>query len=385
MSGELRRLALRGLTTWLTVLLLSAGVAPLRGQDLGDRVTLHGFAGWSYGRTNVNNYLSGTPDGNYREGNFALNIAASLGDRLTIVAQPSFSQGVEEGSSAVALDYAFAQWAFSDAVQLRLGKVQQPFGLYAEILKVGTLRPFYSLPQSVYGPSGMVADGLTGISLRLSTAADKPWQLTADVYGGGVDLTEFLVPVDINRGDTLSPPADRENEVNRDVFGGRILLRTPISGLSFGSSAFTGVATEGGESNRNTLFGLQAEYLTDVWSIRGEYAHNSEGDKYITNAGYVEAAYRFTRAWQLALRYDQFQNTLPGIPSPEFPEMLKHRAASVGVSYWFNPNLVLRAAYHDVHGNRFAGPDVEDYLPQANAGTLDPHTKLIELGVQFSF
>jgi hypothetical protein len=363
--------------------LLLAG--PLAAQDLSDHVTIHGFASWGYGRTNVNNYLTGTEDGNYRQGQFSLNATAALGERLTVVAQPSFSQGAEEGVSAVSLDYAFAQWKVSDALKIRMGKVQQPFGIYTEILKVGTLRPFFSLPQSLYGPSGMATDGLTGVGLSVSSPAGKPWGVTADVYGGGIDLTEFLVPIDINRGDTLGPPEDLENEVNRDVVGLRVVVRTPVPGLSVGGSAFTGVAEEGGVKNRNTVFGFQAEYLTDVWSVRAEYAHDTEGQKYIINAGYVEAAYRITPQWQVAARWDRFQNSLPGFPSPIFPALIRHRDWAAGVAYWLNPNLVLKAAYHDVSGNRFAGPDVADYLPQADAGTLNPKTHLVEIGAQFSY
>ncbi len=379
------RLTVRG--SWVLLLgwLALAGVGPVRAQGLSDRVTFHGFAGWSYGRTNRNIFLTGQPDGDYRQGQFSLNVAASLSDQLHIIAQPSFSQGREEGASAISLDYAFAQWRFNDALQLRLGKVQQPFGIYTEILKVGTLRPFFSLPQSIYGPSGLATDGLTGISLSAATPAGKPWGLSADLYGGGIDLSEFIAPVDINRGDTLGTPVDIEHEINRDVIGFRTILQTPVSGLSVGGSAFTGVAEEAGIKNRNTVFGFQAEYLSDVWSIRAEYAHDAEGQKYIINSGYVEAAYRLTSKWQVAARYDRFTNTLPGYPSPQFPALLRHRDWTGGLAYWFSPNLVLKAAYHDVDGNRFAGPDVVDILADANAGTLNPHTHLFEVGAQFSF
>jgi phosphate-selective porin O/P len=132
------------------------------------------------------------------------------------------------------------------------------------------------------------------------------------------------------------------------LIGSRVMARTPVAGLSVGGSAFPGVAEESGVKNRNTVFGFQAEYLSDAWSVRAEYARDTEGRKYIINSGYVEVAYRITPQWQVAGRYDRFQNTLPEFSSPEFPALLKHRDWTAGVAYWFTPNLVLKAAYHDV-------------------------------------
>jgi opacity protein-like surface antigen len=358
-------------------------------QGIADQIAIHGFASWAYGRTDGNNYLNGTEKGNYRDGNLAINIAASLSEKLRIVAQPSVTQAAAaeagEPATTIAIDYAFAAWKFSDAAELRLGKVQQPFGLYAEIFQVGTLRPLYSLPQSIYGSSGIVAQGLTGVSLTASTSASAPWGVTADLYGGGVDLQEFGAPLDINRGDTLSGLQSIETEVNRDVIGGRLVLHTPVSGLTLGGSAWTGVATEGSETNRNTVFGAEAEYLSDRWSIRGEYAYNKEGDKYHTNAGYGEVGFRLTPAWQVAGRYERFVNTLPGFPSPAVPSLTEHTAWVGGLSYWFSPNLVVRANYTYVKGNRFATPDVDEILADIGSGSLDDQTNLVQFGVQFSF
>ena len=38
-----------------------------------------------------------------------------------------------------------------------------PFGNYTEIYDVGTLRPFYHLPQATYGPTGQIAESYDGI------------------------------------------------------------------------------------------------------------------------------------------------------------------------------------------------------------------------------
>src|SRR5512140_359509 len=117
-------------------------------QASGPRVEIHGFGDWAYGRTSgdTNFYLSGLPGGNYRDVNLGLNVVAIVTDRLTIVGQSQWSDTEAQGSRTV-LDYAFAEWKFSDRLSVRAGDVKQPFGISGEVSTVGTLRPFQRLPQ----------------------------------------------------------------------------------------------------------------------------------------------------------------------------------------------------------------------------------------------
>jgi hypothetical protein len=93
----------------------------------------------------------------------------------------------QEGAQKLepALEYAFAEWKFSEALRVRAGRVKLPFGIYTEILDVGTLRPFFTLPQGVYGPTGTVVPGYNGIGLTGRWSHGGTWALQYDVYGGG--------------------------------------------------------------------------------------------------------------------------------------------------------------------------------------------------------
>lgn len=62
----------------------------------------------------------------------------------------------------IKLDFAFGEWAFSDALKFRMGKVKCPFGIYSEVFDVGTIRPFYALPQAIYGAPGIVTKSYFG-------------------------------------------------------------------------------------------------------------------------------------------------------------------------------------------------------------------------------
>ena len=125
--------------------------------NVGDNVQFHGFGGWAYSQTdNENIYLGATEDGTYDTFNFSLAAAARPARDFRINAQMSWEE--DAGDEEVAIDYAFAEWIISEALIFRVGKVKQPSGVYNEVYDVGTVRPFYYLPQAKYGNSGAITE-----------------------------------------------------------------------------------------------------------------------------------------------------------------------------------------------------------------------------------
>ena len=130
--------------------------------EVGDKVSVHGFGGWGFGLTDDLRYLVGTSDGKSDNVQVSLNINAQLSSRLKIVTQIAFD---ETNTGEAELDYAFSEWTFRDELRVRAGRVKHPFGIYGEIFDVGTLRPFFLLPQSIYGPQGITAKSYDGLGL----------------------------------------------------------------------------------------------------------------------------------------------------------------------------------------------------------------------------
>lgn len=353
-------------------------LTPAAAQDAEPRVQVHGFGSWAYGRTNGNDYLAGSEDGRYDDADLALNVVAAPLEHLRIVGQPHWKDG-PEGTHAK-LDYAFAEWRFSDRLHLRAGKVKQPFGISTEVFAVGTLRPFTELPQAVYGPVGLVGENYKGIGLTGLVAFHSHWGLAYDVYGGGQELEEYLPPEAVAEGEAFEDPIGLER--TRDIVGGRVRLETPIAGLSFGVSAYTG--NEIG-SERRTGVGFQAEYLDGPWSLRSEYAHETVKDDLQADGFYVEAAYRVDVHWQVAAQYGHLTSELAPVPEPEAPSLLKHKEVAAGVNYWWTSDFVFKLSYQRVDGNRFAGPAPEDLAAAVAAGTLMEKTNLFLVSTQFSF
>ena len=342
------------------VLLLAA---PALFAQSNGATAIHVFGGWAYGRTNGNEYLAGTRQGAFDNLDLALNLAATPVEQLRLEAQ--VFAGIDRGVRETNIDYAFGEWRFSDALRVHAGRMKHPFGIYTEIYHVGTLRPFYSLPQSVYGRAGTLAEAYNGVGVSGFRRLGTRWAVTYDVYAGELDLNVADFEQDLSK-------TDGEGEIDvKKVIGGRAVFETPVDGLSFGASAYRGTIDALGMRARHAAAGAQIEYLTDRLSLRTEWTRNSTGASG-ERAGYVEAAWRFTRHWQVAGRFDGVKETIDrGIDG-------HHNEATVGVNYWLTRRFVVKLSGHHIAGTHFV-------LPDAATGRLNGDTRLLMFGAQFSF
>ena len=173
----------------VSALFLVAGLLPAssaHAQGTTERYSLRGFGGWNLGHTdNQNTYAYvASGDTEYNNYNFALNLAAQPSDKLTVRAQAFWGEDLR--GRRIDLDYVFAQWAHSPKLKVRVGKVLSPFGLYTEIYDVGTLRPFYLLPQFYSGVTGLLPKAYLGGGLTGVLPLGDEWELEYDAFGGEV-------------------------------------------------------------------------------------------------------------------------------------------------------------------------------------------------------
>ncbi len=375
-------------------LVVPSGVA----GELMDNVSIHGFGGWGYGETDGYRCSIGNEDGNYDNASFNLNLTASPIENLKINAQVEWKDGVN--GSETGLDYAFAEWTFSDALKIRVGKVKSPVGIYSEIYDVGTLRPFFTLPVSSYGTASMATKAYLGLGLKGALFSDKNWSVDYDLYGGKFEVFSYnfwSVAFDMTTMSMVPVMSTFEPEYE-DVIGGRFILNTPLAGLSFGLSAFTGdaymkkdgIRVDPGVAlmyGKHYSYTLHGEYWSDSISIRSEYkkmAKNS-GEDIETESVFLEASYLFLEHWQIATLYDQLDIDLLGRNSaPPLKSLMEHEEFAFGLNYWFSPNFVLKASYHWIDGNFVASPE-DQILNAIMTGNIDEKTEMFVLGAQFSF
>ena len=314
---------LRVLAVLLSAAIALAAPRPAAAIDVGERVQVHGYGNWSYGRTDGNSYMGGSEEGNYDNLEFSLSVTAQPADRFSVHAQAFWE--IEEKSFESSMDFAFAEYSFSPALGVRLGRVKQPFGIYTEIFDVGTVYPFVSLAQGIYGDAGFVAEHFLGLGFTGRILLGSGWSVQYDLYGGEMESAY------------TTPWAGEEGEEEaatdiQDMVGGRLVFTTPSLGTSCGISAYTGSEDtetfgEESENHRHTAYGAHVETFQGPLTLRAEYAHQDIG---------------------------------------------------LAVNYFFSPNMVLKFAYHMVDGNRFTSVDDEDE-------EQDEETNLYTAGVSFSF
>ncbi len=370
----------------LAALLPAAAAAA---QDSGAKaVEIHFSGGWAMGDTDGNDYLGGSEGREYDLRDLAVTFVASPHERLRLNAQVALrSNPIAAEEIETDINFAFAEWAFSDLARLRAGISRQPFGLYSETLEVGTLRPFFSLPQGVYAPASFQSPGYQGLGLSGFRALGS-WEWSYDLYAGELMLD---APQRVNPLFAVLVPAAEERQNLSDLVGLRVSLGTPVEGLRLAAGAYEGRPEElpalaaFGVPSDHKAWVASLEWLRGPFELRAETAHRKGGAFDATvDAWYVEAAYRLTPHWQLAGRLDTIDISTPILPlPPPLASLFEHEDWAVGLNWWPSPNLVFKLSYHRVDGNVLAVPDALPDLARGEA--LERRTDLVQLGVQFSY
>lgn len=360
-------------------MLAIALVSRLAWAASGD-VEVHGYGSWCYSRSGSDDNLyhesSEAGDGGYH--NLAVTLASQVSGNVRISTQVWWEESAgEEGTATI--DYAFGEWCVADALKLRMGQIKHPFGIYTEIYDVGTLRPFFWLPEGVYGPAGIVAESYRGIGLT-GTAFKRGYQLDYDVYAGETDLEFTEIPV--FGGDEAEVGEDADEIALRDITGMRLVVGMPGVDLRLGLSAYTG-REDGADGERRSCAGALADWSAGDWAARGEAVVVEQADAADVDAAYLEVSRVVHGGWQVAARVDHSRTRFDGSLEPAAESMLRHRELTAGLNYWFAPEFVAKLSVSRIDGNRFARPgDAEAVL---DGGELVQRTNLVSLGVQFAF
>ena len=396
-------------------LLVALSAATAGAQQLPQNVELHGFGSWNSGATNNRNlYLGGKWKGSSMTSDAGFNISGEVNEKVSFMTQVKFAF---DGATNPSLDYAFAQYKFRDDLKLRAGQVRQPFGLYTEVMDVGTLHPFLYLPQSQYGPTAVVAEAYRGVGLtgNVNLPGLGGMSMDYDIYGGGLNRKEAEFTLDMYRALQGRKPFgsvghEVGTEVTDQLYGGRAMFNLPIEGLRVGISGYHSITGEV-DAGRGWVStgGYGLEYNANRLTFRSEDFHQWENDHDEENGWYYESAYRVFDKWQLAARFDRSTVHLKpvvvsknGLNMDQHPivgqSLLEHRELAAGLNYLFSPNFVMKASYHYIRGNHFAQPVADDALVAAyrqaeidyqNGGAavspVAPKTSTVLLGAQFSF
>ncbi|MEM9593576.1 MAG: hypothetical protein AAGD06_04910 [Acidobacteriota bacterium] len=368
-----------------------------------DRFQLHGHLTTSYADSSPSGagsrFAEEAQIGIPEDGTFDYRVAA-LQLRYTAAADHTFlvqlshrSLGdsvLDEVTDEVELDWLFWQWQVGESTRLRVGRFPTPAGIFNEIRDVGTLLPFFRPSFNFYREGSIFSETTDGIGVSHRFNADSEWAVDADLYYGEYDVIEQ----DTGLGNEIV-------EVGVDnAIGGQMWLNTPVEGLRIGLG---GLRWDVGPESQ---FNLE-EATWESWyaSIDGSF------ERYVARAEYRQVQTPFVSLpfipsgqadldiyyWQLGWRptpklafylqseFSEFEQTAE-IYVGGSTQLNNRRDDGVAVNYFFRPNVVLKAEYHEQAMDAVQSEPI--FLPeglrlQVNSERFENDYSVLSLSVSF--
>ncbi len=293
----------------------------------------HGFVSQGFLATTKYNYLGNdTKNGSFRFTEAGLNVSMNPFPRTRITAQGFLYDVGEVGNYQPFLDYALAEYTFSDYIGVRGGRIRRPQGIYNDIQDVDLARTYVLLPQGIYDSryrdfSASVDGGDIFGNLPLSKAG----ALSDEAYAGYIHVgTDSGVAGQINnylaggRVTSFDPML---------IAGSQFWWNTPVDGLRFGAAIghafnfdYNSIVPTGypnppsvavRAASQLTLQEYSAEYLWENWTFQAEY-YNVQVDQNTTSpagtvhsfdrdyAWYGSTAYRFNKWLEVGGYYTEY-------------------------------------------------------------------------------
>lgn len=372
----------------LAVLLPSAMAGAQSLDDLN--IQIHGYATQGFLYTNHNNiFYTESSDGSPAWTEAVVNLTAQPTARLRVGVQARY-QLLGSTGNAVTMDWAAADYKFSDRFGIRFGKVKQPWGLFNETQDIDPSYMWALLPQSVYDITTRSADlshygGVAYGTLKLNSATGK---VEYRIWGG-----EEVIPKDDGQfADLIADGVGPLNAMSYVTLGGALHWLTPVRGLMLGASD--------GKMNRATvaLDGGGTDYFAP-WnnlSYFGKYEKNrimvaaewnrqaATGMLNLPEAAPVPQP-DDPRGWYAMATYKLTAKLSAGV----YDSQAIDRQAELGPDryskdwtvsgrYDVNPFIYIKAEQHFIAGTALG-------FESSNNTALEPTSRLIALKVGVSF
>jgi|SRR5579859_2317380 len=378
-------------------------------------VQVHGFASQGFVYTDHNNWLSmNTNDGSGAMTDMGLNMSSQLTDRLRVGAQIYDRNVGRFGQWHPSLDWAVADYHFSNWLGIRGGKVKTTLGLYNDSQDLDFLHVFAFLPQSIYPTD-----------LRDTTIAHTG----GDVYGnvalgrrfGAVSYTAFA---GIHHDSIYSGYpylATQWSAYFRDIegpqYGADLRWETPWKNLLLGVSRMNQEITAKGFFQNNAVAPQPVPYQTTTkayWSnqyygrlhgrrleVDGEYRRYVilfpmfAGSNVSMDARgwYISGTYRVGKHFEAGSYYSRYTITtvsgglaqfyLPSQTDTSLPQ--NHVYDKVVAGRWdLNRFVYLKIEGHFMDGYGL-GPYPDGFYPQQNPAGFKSKTNALVLKTGFHF
>jgi hypothetical protein len=280
MQSMIKTTLLAGLLFAVPALLHAQFDLTVDGRD----VQIHSFASEGFAWTNQNNFLTmNTTNGAFFT-DFGLNVSTNITDKLRVGAQIYDRDFGQLQQWRPNLDWAIADYRFSDKFGVRAGKIKTALGLYNQTQDQESLQTWALMPQSIY-PLDLRARTLahTGLDLYGRLVLQRAGALDYTVYAG-------TRPNDTRDGLYIAWASQGypNNAFTGKMAGTDLRWTPPVNGLMLGGSYaaindkyhFTDVANGpapvAGTLDSTTMWIASAygEYSKGKWRFDAEYRRN---------------------------------------------------------------------------------------------------------------
>jgi hypothetical protein len=319
----------------LVILALSV---PASAQELTDRIVINGYTNFEFEKQ-VSKQGKGDKNGSFDADQIDLVFNVAVSERVRVAIDLSWEHGTatEDDRGNQALEYGFVEYAFSDKLKLRFGKMHTPFGVFNEI---HTAKPaFLSVkePPSLNKNSRVVGGGYlfyprwgAGIEAH-GDAVVRGMDLTYDVLVANGD-SETVNPFELDENTSKSVTTRVRLDVTDNIRVGYSFYRDRLA-----SNVFTSLHSHG----------LEAELNLARFRLLGEMAFGSLG---LATGGsqrqvgwYIQPSMHLSHGITPYLRYDSFNpnRDLTGVDGHVF---------LVGVNVELAKNFQLKLENNDFRG-----------------------------------
>jgi hypothetical protein len=252
------------------------------------KLTINGYAGFEFEKQ-LEDEGNGDPNGSFDADLFDLVLNFQVSDAIRVATDLTWEHGAatEDGFGNVAVEYAFAEYAFSDLMKVRVGKMFIPFGIYNEI---HTAKPAFL---SVKEPAA------TNKTERIVDDAFRfypRWGAGIAVHGDGLIRDRgFSYDVFLSNGDqSETNPFEEDNNAAKAVTG-RFRFE-PSESLEVGTSFYYDKPESEGVNSLKSS-GLELRYQARAWKLWAEldfgWLDLQEGDSTRQVGWYVQPSYDF--------------------------------------------------------------------------------------------
>jgi phosphate-selective porin len=270
----------------------------VRAQGL-DRLNINGYSSFEFEKQ-IEKEGNGDPNGSFDADLFDLVFNFQVSDAIRASADLTWEHGAatEDGLGNVAVEYAFVEYAFTDLVKVRVGKMFTPYGIFNEI---HTAKPAFL---SVKEPASTnKAERIVDNAFRFFPR----WGAGIAVRGDGVIANrDFSYDVFLSNGDQSDTnPYEEDNNTSKAVTA-RFRFE-PSEALRIGNSFYYDKKESDGVDSL-VSDGLEFHYQTGTWRVIAEVAFGRlrplDGDDVTQVGWYVQPSYYFDNGMTPYVRFE---------------------------------------------------------------------------------